>query len=142
MLIGNYCKFTGSRLLFFTDVLPLYNPVHDVADSCRTGTATNVIYLDLRLAANQSSFQFSQQLLASTLALVLLRYMVLLQLLCECLAKLPLALLLMHMGLFSDNTGGIAEMTSMSHRIRERESMHLMLQEAPLLQLERYLYYC
>lgn len=38
MLIGNYCKFTGSRLLFFTDVLLLYNPVHDVADSCRTGS--------------------------------------------------------------------------------------------------------
>ncbi|KAB2028874.1 hypothetical protein ES319_D05G125800v1 [Gossypium barbadense] len=67
-----------------------YSPVQDVADSCRTGAATNVIF---------------------GLALVAALGM---------LSTIATGLAIDAYGPISDNAGGIAEMAGMSHHIRER----------------------
>nr|GEV76643.1 pyrophosphate-energized vacuolar membrane proton pump-like [Tanacetum cinerariifolium] len=96
-----------------------YRPVQDVADSCRTGAATNVIF-GLALgyqsvivpifaisASIFVSFSFAAMYGVAVAALGML-------------STIATGLAIDAYGPISDNAGGIAEMAGMSHRIRER----------------------
>ncbi|KAI3761505.1 hypothetical protein L1987_51922 [Smallanthus sonchifolius] len=74
-----------------------YSPVQDVADSCRTGAATNHFL----------SFSFAAMYGIAVAALGML-------------STIATGLAIDAYGPISDNAGGIAEMAGMSHRIRER----------------------
>ncbi|KAK4391548.1 Pyrophosphate-energized vacuolar membrane proton pump [Sesamum angolense] len=96
-----------------------YSPVQDVADSCRTGAATNVIFglaLGYKsviipiLAIAVSifvSFSFAAMYGIAVAALGML-------------STIATGLAIDAYGPISDNAGGIAEMAGMSHSIRER----------------------
>ncbi|XP_050911750.1 pyrophosphate-energized vacuolar membrane proton pump 1 [Lathyrus oleraceus] len=96
-----------------------YSPVQDVADSCRTGAATNVIF-GLALGYKSViipifaiaisifvSFSFAAMYGVAVDALGML-------------STIATGLAIDAYGPISDNAGGIAEMAGMSHRIRER----------------------
>ncbi|XP_042000091.1 pyrophosphate-energized vacuolar membrane proton pump-like isoform X2 [Salvia splendens] len=96
-----------------------YSPVQDVADSCRTGAATNVIF-GLALGYKSViipifaiaisifvSFSFAAMYGIAVAALGLL-------------STIATGLAIDAYGPISDNAGGIAEMAGMSHSIRER----------------------
>ncbi|RVW92104.1 Pyrophosphate-energized vacuolar membrane proton pump 1 [Vitis vinifera] len=96
-----------------------YSPVQDVADSYRTGTATNVIF-GLALGYKSViipifaiavsifvSFSFAAMYGIAVAALGML-------------STIATGLAIDAYGPISDNAGGIAEMAGMSHRIRER----------------------
>ncbi|KAH1033429.1 hypothetical protein J1N35_045603 [Gossypium stocksii] len=96
-----------------------YSPVQDVADSCRTGAATNVIF-GLALGYKSCiipifaiaisifvSFSFAAMYGIAVAALGML-------------STIATGLAIDAYGPISDNAGGIAEMAGMSHRIRER----------------------
>ncbi|KAL7239645.1 hypothetical protein ACSBR2_005523 [Camellia fascicularis] len=96
-----------------------YSPVQDVADSCRTGAATNVIF-GLALGYKSViipifaiaisifvSFSFAAMYGIAVAALGML-------------STIAIGLAIDAYGPISDNAGGIAEMAGMSHRIRER----------------------
>nr|6AFT_A Chain A, Pyrophosphate-energized vacuolar membrane proton pump [Vigna radiata var. radiata]6AFT_B Chain B, Pyrophosphate-energized vacuolar membrane proton pump [Vigna radiata var. radiata] len=96
-----------------------YSPVQDVADSCRTGAATNVIF-GLALGYKSViipifaiaisifvSFTFAAMYGIAVAALGML-------------STIATGLAIDAYGPISDNAGGIAEMAGMSHRIRER----------------------
>ncbi|KAM0031063.1 putative inorganic diphosphatase [Helianthus debilis subsp. tardiflorus] len=96
-----------------------YSPVKDVADSCRTGAATNVIF-GLALGYKSViipifaiaisifvSFSFAAMYGIAVAALGML-------------STIATGLAIDAYGPISDNAGGIAEMAGMSHRIRER----------------------
>lgn len=104
--------FNASISLFFS-------PVQDVADSCRTGAATNVIF-GLALGYKSViipifaiaigifvSFSFAAMYGVAVAALGML-------------STIATGLAIDAYGPISDNAGGIAEMAGMSHRIRER----------------------
>jgi len=95
------------------------SPVQDVADSCRTGAATNVIF-GLALGYKSViipifaiaisifvSFSFAAMYGVAVAALGML-------------STIATGLAIDAYGPISDNAGGIAEMAGMSHRIRER----------------------
>ena len=95
------------------------SPVQDVADSCRTGAATNVIF-GLALGYKSViipifaiaisifvSFSFAAMYGIAMAALGML-------------STIATGLAIDAYGPISDNAGGIAEMAGMSHRIRER----------------------
>ncbi|KAE8668692.1 Pyrophosphate-energized vacuolar membrane proton pump 1 [Hibiscus syriacus] len=96
-----------------------YSPVQDVADSCRTGAATNVIF-GLALGYKSCiipifsiaisifvSFSFAAMYGIAVAALGML-------------STIATGLAIDAYGPISDNAGGIAEMAGMIHRIRER----------------------
>ncbi|KAM7511583.1 hypothetical protein LguiB_010458 [Lonicera macranthoides] len=96
-----------------------YSPVQDVADSCRTGAATNIIF-GLALGYKSViipifaiavsifvSFSFAAMYGIAVAALGML-------------STIATGLAIDAYGPISDNAGGIAEMSGMSHRIRER----------------------
>ncbi|XP_073299932.1 pyrophosphate-energized vacuolar membrane proton pump 1-like isoform X2 [Primulina huaijiensis] len=96
-----------------------YSPVQEVADSCRTGAATNVIF-GLALGYKSViipifaiaisifvSFTFAAMYGIAVAALGML-------------STIATGLAIDAYGPISDNAGGIAEMAAMSHRIRER----------------------
>ncbi|GFQ01779.1 pyrophosphate-energized vacuolar membrane proton pump [Phtheirospermum japonicum] len=96
-----------------------YSPVQDVADSCRTGAATNVIF-GLALGYKSViipifaiaisifvSFSFAAMYGIAVAALGML-------------STIATGLAIDAYGPISDNAGGIAEMAGMSHTIRER----------------------
>lgn len=97
----------------------VFSPVQDVADSCRTGAATNVIF-GLALGYKSViipifaiavsifvSFSFAAMYGIAVAALGML-------------STIATGLAIDAYGPISDNAGGIAEMAGMSHRIRER----------------------
>ncbi|CAM0913059.1 unnamed protein product [Alopecurus aequalis] len=96
-----------------------YSPVQDVADSCRTGAATNVIF---GLALGYKSviipiFAIAVSIYVSfTIAAMYGIAMAALGML----STMATGLAIDAYGPISDNAGGIAEMAGMSHRIRER----------------------
>ena len=95
------------------------SPVQDVADSCRTGAATNVIF---GLALGYKSviipiFAIAVSIYVSfTIAAMYGIAMAALGML----STMATGLAIDAYGPISDNAGGIAEMAGMSHRIRER----------------------
>ncbi|XP_031483353.1 pyrophosphate-energized vacuolar membrane proton pump-like [Nymphaea colorata] len=102
---------------FFTS--NAYGPVQDVADACRTGAATNVIF---GLALGYKSviipiFAIAVSIYVSfSLAAMYGIAMAALGML----STIATGLAIDAYGPVSDNAGGIAEMAGMSHRIRER----------------------
>ncbi|CAL9173835.1 unnamed protein product [Musa hybrid cultivar] len=87
-----------------------YSPVQDVADSCRTGAATNVIFglaLGYKSVSIFVSFSLAAMYGIAVAALGML-------------STIATGLAIDAYGPISDNAGGIAEMAGMSHRIRER----------------------
>ncbi|KAL8502675.1 hypothetical protein ACS0TY_021706 [Phlomoides rotata] len=96
-----------------------YSPVQDVADSCRTGAATNVIFglalgyksviipIFAIAASIFVSFSFAAMYGIAVAALGML-------------STIATGLAIDAYGPISDNAGGIAEMAGMSHSIRER----------------------
>ncbi|KAJ4962655.1 hypothetical protein NE237_022594 [Protea cynaroides] len=96
-----------------------YSPVQDVADSCRTGAATNVIFglalgyksVIIPIFAIAISIYVSFSLGAMYGIAVAALGM---------LSTLATGLAIDAYGPISDNAGGIAEMAGMSHKIRER----------------------
>ncbi|KAK4343294.1 hypothetical protein RND71_036388 [Anisodus tanguticus] len=116
--------WAGLIIGFITDTIPAMltgklGPVQDVADSCRTGAATNVIF-HLPLGYKSVivpifaiaisifvSFSFAAMYGIAVAALGML-------------STIATGLAIDAYGPISDNAGGIAEMAGMSHRIRER----------------------
>ncbi|MFQ6668666.1 hypothetical protein Gotur_034227 [Gossypium turneri] len=114
--------FLGSSSIlidFNTSCALSCSPVQDVADSCRTGAATNVIF-GLALGYKSCiipifaiavsifvSFSFAAMYGIAVAALGML-------------STIATGLAIDAYGPISDNAGGIAEMAGMSHRIRER----------------------
>jgi len=104
---------SSSSFFFFNDVL------QDVADSCRTGAATNVIFglalgyksviipIFAIAASIFVSFSFAAMYGVAVAALGML-------------STIATGLAIDAYGPISDNAGGIAEMAGMSHTIRER----------------------
>ena len=110
-----------SCLLLIYDIFAVFHfsPVQDVADSCRTGAATNVIF---GLALGYKSviipifaIAFSIFLSFSLAAMYGVAVAAL-----GMLSTIATGLAIDAYGPISDNAGGIAEMAGMSHRIRER----------------------
>jgi H+-translocating diphosphatase len=129
--VANWCRifsFNNSSCigvscqLNWCTVLLLYiycSPVQDVADACRTGAATNVIF---GLALGYKSviipiFAIAVSIYVSfTIAAM---YGIAMSAL-GMLSTIATGLSIDAYGPISDNAGGIAEMAGMSHRIRER----------------------
>lgn len=126
--LGWACHWICHRVLHSA-----YNPVPDVADSCRTGVATNVIFglalgyksviipIFAIAVAIFVSFTFAAMYGIAVAALGML-------------STIATGLANDVYGPTSDNSEGIAEMAGMSH---VTELMLLMHQETPLLLLER-----
>ncbi|CAA6654395.1 unnamed protein product [Spirodela intermedia] len=107
----------GYSTEYFTS--SVYRPVRDVADSCRTGAATNVIFglalgyksvivpIFAIAAAIYVSFSLAAMYGIAVAALGML-------------STIATGLAIDAYGPISDNAGGIAEMAGMSRRIRER----------------------
>ncbi|KAI5409612.1 Pyrophosphate-energized vacuolar membrane proton pump 1 [Lathyrus oleraceus] len=96
-----------------------YSPVQDVADSCRTGAATNVIF---GLALGYKSVIIPIFAIAISI-FVSFSFAAMYGVAVDALGKLSTiatGLAIDAYGPISDNAGGIAEMAGMSHRIRER----------------------
>ena len=111
--------FLVKTCLTVVTLLQFCSPVQDVADSCRTGAATNVIF-GLALGYKSViipifaiaisifvSFSFAAMYGIAVAALGML-------------STIATGLAIDAYGPISDNAGGIAEMAGMSHRIRER----------------------
>lgn len=105
--------------LYLVQIIHVLSPVQDVADSCRTGAATNVIF-GLALGYKSViipifaiaisifvSFSFAAMYGIAVAALGML-------------STIATGLAIDAYGPISDNAGGIAEMAGMSHTIRER----------------------
>ncbi|KAG2609805.1 hypothetical protein PVAP13_4KG090000 [Panicum virgatum] len=96
-----------------------YSPVQDVADSCRTGAATNVIF---GLALGYKSVIIPIFAIAVSIYVsfsIAAMYGIAVAAL-GMLSTIATGLAIDAYGPISDNAGGIAEMAGMSHRIRER----------------------
>ena len=113
-----YCTHKLKIVILIT-MFKYCSPVQDVADSCRTGAATNVIF-GLALGyksviipifaiaiAIYVSFSLAAMYGISVSALGML-------------STIATGLAIDAYGPISDNAGGIAEMAGMSHEIRER----------------------
>jgi inorganic pyrophosphatase len=109
---------------FYVSVLssklfPCRSPVQDVADSCRTGAATNVIF---GLALGYKSVIIPIFAIAVSIYVsfsIAAMYGIAMAAL-GMLSTMATGLAIDAYGPISDNAGGIAEMAGMSHRIRER----------------------
>ena len=96
-----------------------YKPVRDVAEACRTGSATNIIY---GLALGYKSVVVPVLLLAVTvfLSLELASFFGVACAALGMLSTLATCLTIDAFGPISDNAGGIAEMSHMGEDVRER----------------------
>jgi H(+)-translocating pyrophosphatase len=96
-----------------------YRPVRDVAESCRTGAATNIIY---GLALGMQSTIVPVLALAATVCIsfkLASQYGVAMAAL-GMLSTLAIGLTIDGYGPISDNAGGIAEMCELGEHVRER----------------------
>ncbi|KAG6516517.1 hypothetical protein ZIOFF_026982 [Zingiber officinale] len=113
--------WTGLVIGFVTEYYTsnAYSPVQDVADSCRTGAATNVIF---RLALGYKSIIIPIFAIAISIfvsfSLVAMYAMAVAAL--GMLSTIATGLAIDAYGPISESAGGNVEMAGMSHRIRER----------------------
>jgi len=113
-------------LLYFTEV-PSFNagfslsfsPVQDVADSCRTGAASNVIF-GLALGYKSVIIPIFAIAISIFVSFSLAAMYGIAVAALGMLSTIATGLAIDAYGPVSDNAGGIAEMAGMSHRIRER----------------------
>ncbi|XP_027107928.1 pyrophosphate-energized vacuolar membrane proton pump [Coffea arabica] len=96
-----------------------YSPVQDVADSCRTGAATNVIF-GLALGYKSVIIPIFAIAIAIYVSFSLAAMYGIAMSALGMLSTIATGLAIDAYGPISDNAGGIAEMAGMSHRIRER----------------------
>eukprot|EP00249_Psilotum_nudum_P017195 c26204_g1_i1 orf=372-2651(-) len=96
-----------------------YGPVQDVADSCRTGAATNVIF-GLALGYKSVIIPIFAIAVAIFVSIALSAMYGTAVAALGMLSTMATGLAIDAYGPISDNAGGIAEMAGMSHRIRER----------------------
>lgn len=97
----------------------LCSPVQDVADSCRTGAATNVIF-GLALGYKSVIIPIFAIAIAIYISFSLAAMYGIAVAALGMLSTIATGLAIDAYGPISDNAGGIAEMAGMSHRIRER----------------------
>ncbi|XP_042386798.1 pyrophosphate-energized vacuolar membrane proton pump-like, partial [Zingiber officinale] len=107
--------WTGLVIGFVTEYYTsnAYSPVQDVADSCRTGAATNVIF---RLALGYKSIIIPIFAIGFSLAAMYAMAVAALGML----STIATGLAIDAYGPISESAGGNVEMAGMSHRIRER----------------------
>ncbi|KAJ8619429.1 hypothetical protein MRB53_027958 [Persea americana] len=96
-----------------------YSPVQDVADSCRTGAATNVIF-GLALGYKSVIIPIFAIAVAIYVSFSLAAMYGIAVAALGMLSTIATGLAIDAYGPISDNAGGIAEMAGMSHKIRER----------------------
>ncbi|KAH7447017.1 hypothetical protein KP509_01G087500 [Ceratopteris richardii] len=96
-----------------------YSPVRDVADSCRTGAATNVIF-GLALGYKSVIIPIFAIAVAIYVSFALAVFYGIAVAALGMLSTIATGLAIDAYGPISDNAGGIAEMAGMSHHIRER----------------------
>lgn len=96
-----------------------YRPVQDVADSCRTGAATNVIF-GLALGYQSVIIPIFAIAVAIYVSYTLALFYGIAVAALGMLSTIATGLAIDAYGPISDNAGGIAEMAGMSHHIRER----------------------
>ncbi|KAJ7545167.1 hypothetical protein O6H91_09G110000 [Diphasiastrum complanatum] len=96
-----------------------YQPVRDVADSCRTGAATNVIF-GLALGYKSVIIPVLAIAVAIFLSFSLAAMYGIAVAALGMLSTLATGLAIDAYGPISDNAGGIAEMAGMPHKVRER----------------------
>ncbi|KAK2974902.1 hypothetical protein RJ640_013758 [Escallonia rubra] len=96
-----------------------YSPVQDVADSCRTGAATNVIF-GLALGYKSVIIPIFAIAVAIYVSFSLAAMYGIAVAALGMLSTIATGLAIDAYGPISDNAGGIAEMAGMSHSIRER----------------------
>ncbi|KAG6507077.1 hypothetical protein ZIOFF_032417 [Zingiber officinale] len=107
--------WTGLVIGFVTEYYTsnAYSPVQDVADSCRTGAATNVIF---RLTLGYKSIIIPIFAIGFSLAAMYAMAVAALGML----STIATGLAIDAYGPISESAGGNVEMAGMSHRIRER----------------------
>lgn len=98
---------------------PFCSPVQDVADSCRTGAATNVIF-GLALGYKSVIIPIFAIAVAIYVSFSLAAMYGIAVAALGMLSTIATSLAIDAYGPIGDNAGGIAEMAGMSHRIRER----------------------
>nr|KJB26321.1 hypothetical protein B456_004G237000 [Gossypium raimondii] len=96
-----------------------YSPVQDVADACRTGAATNVIF-GLALGYKSVIIPIFAIAIAIYVSFSLAAMYGIAVAALGMLSTIATGLAIDAYGPISDNAGGIAEMAGMSHKIRER----------------------
>ncbi|KAG7021057.1 Pyrophosphate-energized vacuolar membrane proton pump 1, partial [Cucurbita argyrosperma subsp. argyrosperma] len=96
-----------------------YSPVQDVADSCRTGAATNVIF-GLALGYKSVIVPIFSIALSIYVSFRLAAMYGIAMAALGMLSTIATGLAIDAYGPISDNAGGIAEMAGMSHEVRER----------------------
>ncbi|KAH7434149.1 hypothetical protein KP509_06G002800 [Ceratopteris richardii] len=95
-----------------------YSPVQDVADSCRTGAATNIIF-GLALGYKSVIIPIFAIAVAIYVSFALAVFYGIAVAALGMLSTIATGLAIDAYGPISDNAGGIAEMAGMSHHIRE-----------------------
>lgn len=96
-----------------------YSPVQDVADSCRTGAATNVIF-GLALGYKSVIIPIFAIAIAIYVSFSMAAMYGIAVAALGMLSTIATGLAIDAYGPISDNAGGIAEMAGMSHKIRQR----------------------
>lgn len=96
-----------------------YTPVREVAESCRTGAATNIIY-GLALGYNSCVVPIIAITISAYLSHKLLGFYGNALAALGMLSNLPIGLAIDGYGPISDNAGGIAEMAELGEDIRDR----------------------
>ncbi len=96
-----------------------YKPVKEIAQSCRTGAATNIIY-GLALGYNSTIVPILAIATAAYVSNKLLSFYGVALAALGMLSNLPIGLAIDGYGPISDNAGGIAEMALMGDHIRQR----------------------
>ncbi|KAI5074461.1 hypothetical protein GOP47_0010422 [Adiantum capillus-veneris] len=96
-----------------------YSPVQDVADSCRTGGATNVIF-SLAFGYKSVIIPIFSIAVAIYVSYALARFYGIAVAALGMLSTIATGLAIDAYGQISDNAGGIAKMAGMSHHIRQR----------------------
>ncbi|CAA7409843.1 unnamed protein product [Spirodela intermedia] len=96
-----------------------YSPVQDVADSCRTGAATNVIF-GLALGYNSVVVPIFAIAISIFISFSLAAMYGIAVSALGMLSTIATGLAIDAYGPISDNAGGIAEMAGMNHQVRER----------------------
>jgi Na+/H+-translocating membrane pyrophosphatase len=109
-----YGLLAGFIIGYFTEVMTSYSyrPVQELAESCRTGAGTNVIY-GLALGYLSTIVPVCSLCVCAYLSSTLLGYYGVALAAIGMLANLPICLAIDGYGPISDNAGGIAEMAEL-----------------------------
>lgn len=119
MVTKDACKYRTLLCCAVSLTSDCISPVQDVADSCRTGAATNVIF-GLALGYKSVIIPIFAIAIAIYVSFSLAAMYGIAMSALGMLSTIATGLAIDAYGPISDNAGGIAEMAGMSHKIRER----------------------